>query len=376
MITLYKEYIDNLNSQNLCKYLRLHGWSEISSLRSGKIKQFEKEGVDDSVLIPMTKTFSDYYEVYTESLDTLSTSESTTIISLLNKLINPSCDIIKWRIAGSDTFRGSIPFESMINNIDFIKELFSVSYLDIKSPAIFHKKVGTKDVENQIKQYKFGQTEIGSYILNILSPLGVYQYQLFDPTVEDLPINRKININLLNTIDQIQKSIQDHSTELNDKVQEKKISVNFLMALSDLYAENKDSNVSIIADWNKDVPNVQGSVIVQMVKLYPRCIDKVLEVAEANTPKEEHDIQKTYYGKIIDIGGEAELDNRSTIKIKIVTIGDEGRKITIQTELAAENYTIVETAFEYSNNVKVSGKLNKHGHTNILSDAEIEIVNE
>lgn len=372
----YKEYLDKLSADILCTYLRRHGWTEISPLRSGIVKQFEKDGLEDSILIPMENSFSDYYNVLAESLDTLCLSESTTLLTLLNKLINPSCDLLRWKIADNDTFFGSIPFESMVNNIDYIKDLLSVSYLDIKSPSKFHKKVSTKDVEKQISQYKFGQTEIGSYILNILSPLGGYQYQLFDPSVEDLPINRKINIKLLNSIATIQKSVEEHSSELNDKIQEEIISVNFLVALSDLYEENKDASVSITADWNLDVPNIESAIIIPRVILNPNNMDRVMEIAEANTPKETQNISKTFFGKITEIGGEAELNNRSSINIKVATIGDEGRKITVQAELSyTAFFEVVEEAFEYAKNIKITGMLNKSGSIKKLSNASIEIMN-
>lgn len=374
---VYKDYIDKLNANSICTYLRCHGWTEICSLKSGAIRQFEKEGVEDSILIPMSSAFSDYYKVFLESLDLLSSSEQSSLLTLLNKLTNPSCDLMKWRISDSDTFKGSIPFEAMINNIDIIRDLLSASYLDIKSPSVYHKKATTKDVERQISQYKFGQTEIGSYILNILSPLGNYQYEMFDPNVAELPMNRRINIKLLNSIDKIQKSIDEGSSELNDEVQAQRISVNFLSALSNLYAENKDASVSITADWNTDVPNIEGATVIPSVILNPRNIDKVVEIAELNTPKDEQNVPTTFFGKIIDIGGEAELTKRSNINVKIATIGNEGRKITVQAELDWLTYfEVAEYAFEYAKDVKLSGLLNKTGNTKKLSDAKIEIANQ
>ena len=368
----FKAYIDKLDVEKICLFLNRHGWREIGSLKSGRIKQFEKDSVDDAILVPFSKKFSDYYNVFTDSLQVLSNSESSTLISLLNKLINPSCDLLKWRIADSDTFMGSIPFDTMGNNIDHIKDLLAVSCLDILKPSTFHKKVLTNEVVTQIKQYKFGQTEIGSYILSILSPLGTYQYDIFNPIVEELPLTRRINLRLLDNIDKIQNSVEKNSSELIDCIQSQEISVNFLTALSDLYIENRDAQVSISANWNSDVPNSSDISVVTDVTLTPRCIDKVMEVAEANTPQEQQNVEKTFYGKITNIGGAAELDNRSTIKIKIACIGDEGRKITVQAEMPYSTYDIAEDAFENADTVKVTGILSKAGYINRLSHASIE----
>lgn len=370
----FNSFINKLQPNKICQYLLLHGWSEVGSLMESKLKLFNKENCDSTIIIPLEDSFTDYYSVYIDSLNVLAKSESTTLISLLNRLINPSCDLLKWRIAAEDTLLGSISLESMGNNIEHIRDLLASSYLDILSPSVYHKKVLTKDVVKQINQYKFGQTEVGSYILNLLCPLGYYQYELFDQRMEDLPISRRINVKLLQDIQRVQKSVEDNSTELTDEVQSEKISVNFLNALSGMYEDNKDSEISLCAEWSSEVPNIEGN-IVQSVRLEPKYMDKVVEVAEANTPKEQQNVQKTFFGKIKDIGGNEELNNRSDITIKLVAIGDEGRKITVQAQLPFTTcYSIVDEAFENANTVKVTGTLNKVGYINKLSNASIEIV--
>lgn len=372
----YKSFINKLDSNKICIYLQHHGWRDIGSLMESKLKLFDKDNCDSTIIIPMEKSFTDYYRVYIDSLNVLAESESSTLISLLNRLINPSCDLLKWRIEADDTFLGSISLESMGNNIEHIKDLLASSCLDILNPSVYHKKVLTKDVVKQINQYKFGQTEVGSYILNLLCPLGYYQYELFDLRSEDLPMSRRINVKLLQDIQRIQKSINDNSTELTDDVQSEKISVNFLNALSGMYEDNKESDISLCAEWSNEVPNIEDNIIPS-VKLDTRCMDKVVEVAEANTPKEQQNIQKTFFGKIKDIGGDEELNNRSDITIKIVAIGDEGKKITVQAQLPFVScYSIVDEAFENANTVKVTGTLTKVGYINKLSQASIEIVSD
>lgn len=370
----FNSFIDKLQSNKICQYLLLHGWREVGSLMDSKLRLFDKDDIDSTLIIPMENTITDYYSVYIDSLSVLAKSESSTLISLLNRLINPSCDLLKWRIAAEDTFLGSISLESMGNNIEHIKDLLASSCLDILNPSVYHKKVLTKDVVNQINQYKFGQTEVGSYILNLLCPLGYYQYEMFDIRTENLPISRRINVKLLQDIQRVQKSVEENSTELTDEVQSEKISVNFLNALTGMYEDNKDSEISLCAEWSSEVPNIDQH-IVPSVKLEPKYMDKVVEVAEANTPKEQQNVQKTFFGKIKDIGGDEELNNRSDITIKLVAIGDEGRKITVHAQLPfASCYSIVDEAFENANTVKVTGTLNKVGYINKLSEASIEIV--
>ena len=238
----------------------------------------------------------------------------------------------------------------------------------------YHSKLYTKEVQDQLSKYSFGQTEIGSYILNVLCPLGYYQYQLFDPSEEQFPDSRRINLRLLRNINRIQKSAEDCSQEMRDNVEVGNISVNFLSSLIGLYETNKDAELTISADWNPSVP-LPESEIVSNVILKPRCLDRVMSVIEDFTPKEEQNIEKTYVGKIINIGAEAEVNNREMVDIKVAVIGENLRTMTVNVSLSyTDNITVVDQAFQTGADVKVTGIKTSTSRSVKLSNASIEIV--
>lgn len=366
-----EKYINLLHNDKVCQYLSLKGWHEISTLFEGKVRQFLAPNEEYAILIPMTKDFSDYYHVMHDSLLTVETFDNKTLNALFNVLINPSSDILKWRIADDNTSLGAISFNTMLDNIDNIKNILATTCIDIMSPSQYHKKVMVTDVQNQIASYKFGQTEIGSYILNLVSPLGFYQYQLFDPNVEELPINRRINMRMLKNINDIQQSVLDNSSQLDENVASGNISVNFLNALTKIYDDNKDSDVSISAAWDVNIPTIIENPVSSLT-LCPRCIEKVAQTAEKYTPTQEQNVQKTYYGKITNISGAPEVDSREKLVITLASIGDENQKVTVKVELDNSIYShIVTDAFENGANVKVTGINTITAKTIKLLNAEI-----
>lgn len=364
--------IEKLSSDKLVQYLTLKGWSCSSAAFEGRIVQCITPDETDSVLIPKDKSFVDYSKGLERTLMVIAGYEGVSIKHLYNKLLNPSSDLLRWRISDGMTEGGVIPFNSMSSNIDYIRDLLGSACLDILSPSVFHSKVYTKDVLDQISKYKFGQTEVGSYILNILCPLGFYQYQLFDQNIENLPISRQINLRILGNIDRVQKSVEDNSSEICDNVASGTISVNFLNSLTELYDENKDSEVTLTADWSKDVPLL--SEPVNQVVLKPRCIERVMAVVEDYTPKQEQDVPAHFFGKIVNIGAEAEVGNRDTVDIKIATIGENMRTVTVNATLNYSLYFgIVEEAFQTGADVKVSGAKTTTARSIRLSNAMIEL---
>lgn len=367
-----EKYINLLHNDKVCQYLSLKGWHEISTLFEGKVRQFLAPNEESAILIPISREFSDYYRVMHDSLSVIAAYDNKTLNGLFNILINPSSDILKWRIADDNTSLGAISFNTMLDNIDNIKNILASTCIDIMNPSQYHKKVMVSDVQNQIASYKFGQTEIGSYILNLVSPLGFYQYQLFDPSVEELPMNRRINMRMLKTINDIQQSVLENSSQLDDNVASGSISVNFLTALTKIYDDNKDSDVSISAAWDINIPTIVDNPISNLT-LYPRCIEKVVQTAEKYMPTQEQNVSKTYYGKITNISGAPEVDSREKLVIALAAIGDENQKITVKVELDNSIYShIVTEAFENGANVKVTGINTTTAKTIKLLNAEIE----
>lgn len=366
-----EKYINLLHNDKVCQYLSLKGWHEISTLFEGKVRQFLAPNEEYAILIPMSKDFSDYYRVMHDSLLAIATLDNKTLNALFNVLIYPSSDILKWRIADDNTSLGAISFNTMLDNIDNIKNILATTCIDIMSPSQYHKKVMVTDVQNQIASYKFGQTEIGSYILNLVSPLGFYQYQLFDPNVDELPINRRINMRMLKNINDIQQSVLENSSHLDENVASGNISVNFLNALTKIYDDNKDSDVSISAAWDVNLPTIIENPISRLT-LCPQCIEKVAQTAEKYTPTQEQNVPKTYYGKITNISGAPEVDSREKLVITLASIGDENQKVTVKVELDNSRYShIVTDAFENGANVKVSGLNTTTAKTIKLLNAEI-----
>ena len=368
----FNNYINLLHNKEICKYLELTGWIEKSTLFDGKVRQFISPNNLFSVLIPIITEFSDYYRVLIDSLNTIAEYEKKSLTGLFNVLINPTSDIFKWRIADTDTTLGTISFNSMLSNIENIKNLIASTFLDITNPQVFHKKIMTNEVIERIASYKFGQTEIGSYILNLVSPLGFYQYKLFDPLIEELPINRQINLRLMSDINKIQQSVLDKNSVLDEAVSSRNISINFLNTLTKIYDNNKDADIHINVLWDKNVPVVVDNPISHL-SLKPTCIDGVVNIIEKYSPNLEQDITKTFYGKIANISGNPDVDNREKIGISIVTIGDDNQKLTVRVELDNTKYShIVTDAFERGSNIKVTGEMRQSQKSVKLLNAEIE----
>lgn len=370
-----KRAIDLITVEKLEKVFSFFKWRELDVLMNGRVRQFVSPDDEYVALIPLVKEFSDYYRVMGETLQSIASFENRSIEALVNRILNPSYDIQKWRIANNYTSDGKIPFFSMTDTIEKIKDVLATAYLDTLNPTRFHKKVYTTDVNKNISEYSFGQTEIGSYILNILCPLGNYQYTIFNPTEQDIPLNRKINMRLLSSIDNIQKDLKNsNNNKVDEDVDQGLYSINFLDSLVDIYDETKDTEMNIIVDWCKDIGFVNEPPI-SSIKLEPIFMEKVNFIADKYRPKKEENIKKTYYGKIESITANPKVEDREYVQIKIVTIGDDNKKLNIQSRLNYSTfYSIVKIAFDNGSNIKLSGIQKNIGKQKWIDNGILELL--
>lgn len=363
--------IDRFDMAQMCFYLQKNQWTQLRSLADGKINQYLSPNMDMSVLVPLSKEFSDYNYMVQMLLEQIAVVEGTSQRSLCTKLLNPSSDILHWHIDDLTTSKGEIPFGVMQSNIENIRNILATTCSNILSPSIYHSKINTQQVAKQMDLYRFGQTEVGSYILNLVCPLGNYQFKLFNPQVDELPLSRRINIKLLGDIANIQDSLTEGDSRADEMVSSGEVSVNFMNTLISLYDENKDSKVDISAAWNSDVPIAKDTI--QQVRLNPYFLDAVGQIAEKYTPQKEQYILKTYYGKISQIIGDPKVENRDVITISVATIGEANQVQKVRVELNNHQYAQeVMAAFDSGSDVKVSGIQILQGATSKLQNATFE----
>lgn len=373
MKTISTAKLNLITTDVLGEVLSYLGWGERPAIRGGRVRQFISPDGEYSALLP-PKDMSDYYRIMSDSIREIADYEHKTIDEFVNKLLNPSYDIMKWRIASNATNGGRIPFFDMTDAIDRIKDMMATVCLDTMTPQKFHNMLYTPEVKKHLEGYSFGQTEIGSYIINLLCPLGNYEYVLFNEE-DELPLNRKININLLSSVNQIQEDLKkDNRAKFDEDVDAGKYSVNFLDSLSEMYIQTKDVEMNITADWNTRIINPAGFDLSTVI-LQPRCCDDVQAIAEKYRPRKEQNTQKTYYGKISEISANPELAEREIVRIKIATIGENEQKINVNANLNYAQYNeSVQEAFNNGLDIRLTGIITLKGNVRWIDNGSLTIL--
>ena len=127
-----------------------------------------------------------------------------------------------------------------------------------------------------------------------------------------------------------------------------------MSGLKDIYDDFEGIVLTIGADWNQNVP-LRVQVPENVIEIDTECRAQLETVIESHKPKTVIGTKQVYYGKISDVGGEPNIDNRDSISISVAVVDENDRLNTVKLNLPNSRQTEVLSAFDYGRNIKVEG---------------------
>lgn len=229
-------------------YITSTGWIEDGKL--GDIASIWHRDTTShlEIVVPLKTSLRDYPERIRDVLKVLSGFEGRDILEVFNEISNFNADLIKIRVAHDDVDAGSIPIDDGILLIQKARDLIA----SVSQSAISAKKhfIGRKpaEVSDFLDDLLLGQTEHGSFVVNIISPIN--EISQSEHLLPDNPsFARIVSANLSTSLVAI-KSLVDEihskgSIEAFDTYINKGVSANLCDALIGLSGKNKHREFSI-----------------------------------------------------------------------------------------------------------------------------------
>ena len=124
------------------------------------------------ILIPKDKDLSDYSHVIASAISRISEIEDRTQLSVYNDLKNMGFDVIRVSSKSSSTNNGTILLENNVDLINNAKDMILAAACSAATGKSSYTSRKPQDAESFLKNIRMGQTEHGSYVLTILSPVA------------------------------------------------------------------------------------------------------------------------------------------------------------------------------------------------------------
>lgn len=361
----FMDLTESINPLAFSKYLKDTGWALYPSKKSHiRIFQCEKNGEFYQVIVPLEKKLADYKEAMYKAITNVANAEKKSVEQVMLYLLNPSTDIIKIRLDKKEIETGNILFDDAIRMYENVKKLLAATALDILHPKKYHQGRLDDSVMQFLSSCRFGQTEIGSYVVSVVCPFaeldekdGYKQLSIFSDEEQCASsLTRQVTNRVMDNIYQIKKHIDEGDMDcLMSQEGEGTISANFYEALAGLNFDSEGSDVEFVAEWSPAVRNDKciNSKIVLTHDYY-----QPIETA-VNRLREETKATTKIIGRIRKLESSPDVAKRKVGKITVVYLDENDKPKNVSVQLEKSDYDKAIVAHEKGLHVEIVGVLKR-----------------
>ncbi|WP_272572446.1 hypothetical protein [Providencia sp. PROV258] len=189
------------------KYLESKGWY-LKSVLNDIVGIWRSSRYPDSeILQPIDINLMDFSRRAEVLLSVLSETQDKKINEIVDEINEISNDIIRIRVIHNDVDNGTIPFNDGVELFVKAKELLvSAARSVVKVQKGFYGGKSPEIVTNYFDSLKLSQTEIGSYILKVASP--IYQQDEDQSDHCDVPFGRIVSSRIIHSVLKLEKAVE------------------------------------------------------------------------------------------------------------------------------------------------------------------------
>lgn len=230
------------------KYLSLNGW-ELTTKIDGISAFWESRKFPEyEVLQPLNSTASDFKRRVIDLIEVLAKTQNKDVDKIALEINEISDDVIRVRVIHDDVKHGAIPFNDGVELFIKTKELLiSAARSVIKPQKGNYAGKAPKIVNDYFDSLKLSQTEIGSYVLKVESPIFFATNSQDDYCAE--PFGRIVSNRIIHSILKLDEAIELFKKEQNHRHFEEIISygvsASLCSALIGLSGNNRNRSIEI-----------------------------------------------------------------------------------------------------------------------------------
>ncbi len=378
----FMELTEKINPLAVAQYLRNTNWKEFETKRDYvKIFQYITDaGKFYQVQIPMGKELADYKTAMFDSIAQIALAEGQSTERLMLYLLNPNTDILKIRLQKNDIEGGSLSFDDAISLYGNAKKLIAATAQDVLRPQRYHQGRQDDAVVSFVNNCKFGQTEIGSYVISVVCPFAELdeseeykQLSIFSDEEECAnSLTRRVTNRIMQNVSTIKKSIDRGRLEtLVSDDENPLISANFYEALAGMNLKTEDTTIEFSAQWSPVVKiNRYQESKISLSHDYYQPIITTIEKLRGSISTHQRIL-----GRVKKLESTPDANKRESGKVTIVYLDEDEKKKIVSVQLNKDDYNRAIEAHEAGRHVEVIGDIeNGNGRTRSMTCESFSVI--
>lgn len=372
--------VERVSFATIQRYLLNRNWTRKQSRREHLAIFFIESPFSAEILLPLQRDFIDYSDLILNALRKISQVENRELEQVINDILLPPSDVIRFRVDNKRTENGLITFSEGFSLLENAKKSLFTTACDLIHPTLFHKRMSYKSALQFIDSCYLGQTERGSFVASVVCPF-------VNETIEDKPIQlslfnseddlttsftRRVTKKYMKSLSKLKNVIEIGNHEiLENPIENDLISANFIESIIEMGEYGEKEEIEIIASWSsitKEIIDIPKSISFSKDYIPPMesIVSKLKPIDEGK--------EGVFIGKVSRAQADPDPSYRNEGEITFNFIGDEDKIIKARVFLSPDNFSKACDALDKGLNVKIAGKLKTSGKTKIIENPYFELL--
>jgi len=363
---------------DVASYLRLHGWAQQELVPDKYAVWTKHDNVrgEFEVLLPLSSTFSDFLRRLRDLLDTLEADERRPVGEIVVDMATPHSDIIRTRLASETSVDGTLSLEDGADVFQRVRDLVLAAACAAITPRRVYAKRKPDRAMAYLREARIGQTERGSYVVSVLSPvpplLTAGAQPMLLPGWEEEPFSRRVVRTLAEALSATSEGVQSvaasGSIEVFSSAVEKGVSANLCEAIIGLSGEGRGLEFSFSWAPSRGAPDGVREVHRFSADSRPY-LEEVSRYFRQTSELEQVEV----FGVVHKL---EQMGAPNVGRVTIVGTAD-GERRSVFTELDGELHKLAIRSYEHRLTIACIGELVKEGKSYRLKNArDFRVVEE
>jgi hypothetical protein len=346
---------------DLRDFLKSQGWSLLEQAVSDRIYLLENRDFPQRQLVfPIDVSVPDYVDSVQSVLEKFSELSGNSIPTLLTRIKFFRDDVVRLRVHSGNTST-TLPLSFASTLVCSTEKLLRAAACTVLRPRTHHPRLTLTEAAQFVDKARFGQTESGSYIIQVACQLnGVEAQGILDPDGDE-PFVRMVTQTLSSALAQLVDAIErDRVESFVEQVRGSTnpiVSSNLCEAIVSMHDEVIDNSLDVSFDWSALRPTTSTGAS-HLIRLQSDYFSRIDEVKRELRSIEANEVD-TFIGTVERLDGEMSPDGRrsGTVVLALLPPG-EGETVRARTILNADDYARADWA--HMNNgayVRITGRL-------------------
>jgi hypothetical protein len=254
---------------DLAAYLRTRGWQERErSAGRSAIWTLTQSGDEFEILLPLDNTYRDYPQRIADLLKTLEQVEDRSQLEVIADVTTTSTDVVRIRTLANGNQAGTIGLEAGVELVRHSREMMLAAACAAVEPRSRYPSRKPDRAVRYLDSLALGQTERGSYVLTILSPVPpVLAASLQADEADPEPFERRVTRTLAEAAfaarEAVEQSVATGKLEPFERAVQRGVSANLCDALAGLHSASHGERLELGIAWApaRRPPSTTRSVI-------------------------------------------------------------------------------------------------------------------